>query len=45
MDAADVQDWDQVRALVLESYRLNAPGSRPQKRPNASVTKKRPKNK
>jgi predicted DNA-binding protein (MmcQ/YjbR family) len=24
-DAADVEDWSEVRALVLESYRLNAP--------------------
>ena len=44
MDAADVEDWDEVRALVLESYRLNAPGNRPPKRANASAGKKRPKN-
>ena len=25
LDAAGVKDWDEVRALVLESYRLNVP--------------------
>jgi predicted DNA-binding protein (MmcQ/YjbR family) len=28
MDAAGVTDWDEVRALVLESYGLNAPAGR-----------------
>src|SRR5262245_18842807 len=31
IDAADVKDWDEVRALVLESYRLNEPEKRPKK--------------
>ena len=28
MDAANVTDWDEVRALVLESYELNAANGR-----------------
>ena len=43
MDAAGVEDWDEVRSLVLESYRLNAPGNRPPKRASATARKKRPK--
>jgi predicted DNA-binding protein (MmcQ/YjbR family) len=31
MDVAGVTDWNEVRALVLESYELNAPGGRPTK--------------
>ena len=44
MDAAAVEDWDEVRALVLESYRLNAPANQPSRRPPPSARKKRPKN-
>lgn len=43
MDAAAVEDGDEVGALVLESYRLNAPSERPPKRPSATARKKRPK--
>jgi predicted DNA-binding protein (MmcQ/YjbR family) len=25
INVADIDDWDQIRSLVLESYRLNAP--------------------
>ncbi len=45
MDAAGVEDWDEVRALVLESYRLNAPSNPPPKRASATARKKRPNNK
>jgi len=45
MDAAGVKDWDEVGALVLESYRRNAPGNRPTKRASATAGKKRPKKK
>jgi len=40
MDAAAVDDWDEVRALVLESYRLNEPGSRPAKKARSPARKK-----
>ena len=43
MDAAAVKDWDEIRALVLESYRLNAPSERPPKKASANARKKRPK--
>jgi predicted DNA-binding protein (MmcQ/YjbR family) len=43
MDAAGVEDWDEVRALVLESYRLNAPSDRPRKRASTRARNKRPK--
>jgi len=43
MDAAAVEDWDEVRALVLESYRLNATGTRPTRRASVTGGKKRPK--
>ncbi len=42
MDAAEVADWDEVRRLVLESYALNAPSTRPPKRPSDPARKKRP---
>jgi predicted DNA-binding protein (MmcQ/YjbR family) len=41
MDASDVESWDEVRILVLESYRLNAPGSRPLTRASAKALKNR----
>src|SRR5512132_3955659 len=37
MDAAGVEDWDEVPALVLESYRLNAPSNPPPKRASATA--------
>jgi predicted DNA-binding protein (MmcQ/YjbR family) len=43
MDADDVEDWEEVRALVLESYRLNAPGDPPPKRTSTRARNKRPK--
>ena len=44
MEAAGVEAWDELRSLVLESERLNAPG-RPPKRASATVRKKRPEKK
>jgi predicted DNA-binding protein (MmcQ/YjbR family) len=44
MDAAGVEDWAEVRALVLESYRLNAPDDRGPKQTSATARKKRLKN-
>ena len=41
IDAADVRDWGQVGALVLESYRLSQPGSRPPKKARTPRPKKR----
>jgi len=43
IDAAGVEDWDEVRALVLESYRLNGAGVRPAKKASARARNKRPK--
>jgi predicted DNA-binding protein (MmcQ/YjbR family) len=40
MDAADVEDWAEVRALVLESYRLNAPEEKGAKETSATARKK-----
>lgn len=40
MNAAGVEDWDEVRALVLESYQLNAPGKR---RPGGAPARSRKK--
>lgn len=40
IDAADVNKWDEVRALVLEIYRLNEPAKQPAKKPRTSRTKK-----
>ena len=40
MDAASVEDWAEVRALVLESYRLNAPDDRGAKQASANARKK-----
>ena len=37
IDAAAVEDWDRVRALVLESYRLNAAANRPTQRASATA--------
>jgi hypothetical protein len=39
-DAADVEDWAEVRALVLESYRVNAPDIRGPKKTSATARKK-----
>ena len=44
MDAAGVEDWAEVRALVLESYRLNAPDDSGPKQTSATGRKKRVKN-
>ncbi len=44
IDAASVEDWDEVQSLVLESHRLNAAGNRPPKRASATARTKRPKN-
>ena len=41
IDAADVEDWDEVRALVLESYRLNEPGNQPPRRARRRVRNKK----
>lgn len=41
MDAAAVEDWDEVRALVLESYHLNAPSERPPKKTRRIARNKR----
>lgn len=41
IDAGNVEDWDEVRALVLESYRLNEPGNRPPKEARKTARKKR----
>jgi hypothetical protein len=41
MDVAAVEDWDEVRALVLESYRLNAPGNPQPKSASTTARKKR----
>ena len=43
MDAAHVKDWNEVRAFVLESYRLNHPRNRPARRAGATGAKKSPK--
>src|SRR5262245_40920800 len=43
MDVACVEDWEEVQALVLESYRLNAPGNRPTGGTSAMPRTKRPK--
>src|SRR5262245_60579791 len=43
MDAAGVQDWDEVRALVLESYRLNQSRTRSSRRAGGTRGKKSPK--
>ena len=43
MDAARIEAWEEVRALLLKSYRLNAPGDRPPKRASTTARKKRPK--
>jgi predicted DNA-binding protein (MmcQ/YjbR family) len=43
MNAADVEDWDEARALVLESDRLNQPGKRPIKRAGATSHDRSPK--
>jgi predicted DNA-binding protein (MmcQ/YjbR family) len=40
IDAADVKSWDEVRALVLESYRLNSPGDRMPREGRAATRKK-----
>jgi predicted DNA-binding protein (MmcQ/YjbR family) len=40
MDAAGVKDWDKVRGLVLESYRLNATSERPPRKGRATASKK-----
>jgi predicted DNA-binding protein (MmcQ/YjbR family) len=40
IDAADVSNWDEVRALVLESYELNAPKKSGPKRTPARSRKK-----
>lgn len=44
IDVAEVEDWDEVRPLVLESYRLNAPDIRPPKRTRKTPRKRRSKN-
>jgi predicted DNA-binding protein (MmcQ/YjbR family) len=44
MDAAGVEDWAEVRALVLESYRLNAPDCRGPRQTSATARKERLKN-
>jgi hypothetical protein len=44
MDAADVEDWAEVRALVLESYRLNSPDDRGPKQTSATPRKRGRKN-
>jgi hypothetical protein len=38
-DASDIEDWDEVSALVLESYRLNGP-DRPPTRAGSKIRKK-----
>ena len=43
MDAAAALDWNEIRALILESYRLNAPNERPPRRASANARRKRPK--
>jgi predicted DNA-binding protein (MmcQ/YjbR family) len=40
MDAAAVEDWDEVRALILENYILNAPDEGGRKQGTASRKKK-----
>ena len=40
IDAGYVKDWDEVRSLVLESYRLNEPSSRPPRKARKTVRKK-----
>jgi predicted DNA-binding protein (MmcQ/YjbR family) len=42
MNAAQVKDWHEVRALALESYRLNHPRNRPAKRAGSAGRNKRP---
>ena len=42
VDVDAVEDWDEVRELVLESYRLNAPGNRPARKAPSSARKKKP---
>ena len=44
MDAACVEDWEEVRALVLESYRLNTTLDRGPKQTSAAARRKRTKN-
>jgi len=45
IDAATMKDFDEVRALVLESYRINAAKPSPKERGSASTRKNRPKKK
>jgi predicted DNA-binding protein (MmcQ/YjbR family) len=45
MNADAVWDWEEVRGLVLESYRLNASGKRAPKKGRVPARRKRPKNK
>jgi predicted DNA-binding protein (MmcQ/YjbR family) len=41
IDAADVEEWDEVRALVLESYQLNKVDARPSKKGQPPARRKR----
>jgi hypothetical protein len=45
MDAAGVTDWDEVRVLALESYRLNALTERARKVGTGRARKRRPRTK
>lgn len=40
IDAVNVKNWDEVRPLILESYRLNGPGHRPLKKASKTTGKK-----
>src|SRR5262245_54351315 len=40
MDAASVENWAEVRALVVESYRLNAPADSGAKQTSATARQK-----
>lgn len=40
IDAVDVKNWDEVRPLILESYRLNGLGRRPLKKARKTTGKK-----
>ena len=42
MDAAKVNDWSEVKALVSESYELRKPASPRRKPPKASAPGMRP---
>lgn len=41
IDAADVEEWDEVRALVLESYQLRKVDARPSKKGKPPARRKR----